>query len=283
MVTPGSAQTVIAADDADTLYTFTDDGRIRSKTDPDGVTTTFYYDVFGNVTHIHIAGSTLFTDTYATFDAQGRQTSYTDELGNKTTYSFSSGSSGTTETVAFKADGDSSATTIETNVTDLDGSPYSDSGSSVATPSTDDEGVVTDDTTINGITVPAGSTWTKTNSDGSGNYTQTYYNLLGEQIAEVQTVDYAGTEASTESYDDNGRVIQEVDLDGTITNYEYDPATGELAATWSTTMPTASLTKGSTAARRAILPLPPPTMRRTPETAARTTATTAWNRTSPAR
>src|SRR5947209_10975334 len=44
-------QTVVAADGSDTLYTFTDDGRIRSKTDPDGVTTTLYYDGMGNVPH----------------------------------------------------------------------------------------------------------------------------------------------------------------------------------------------------------------------------------------
>ena len=174
-------------------------------------------------------------DISATFDAQGRQTSYTDALGNLTTYSFSSGSSGTTETIAFKASGASTPTTIETLVSNLDGSAYSDSGTSVATPSTEDEGVVTSSLTIDGVTVPAGSTWTQTLTNSSNDWTKTYYNLLGEQIAAQQT-SFVGRAAdpsnSTSTYDGNGRVIIEVGVDGSITHYDYDPVTGESAATW---------------------------------------------------
>ena len=57
----------------------------------------------------------------------------------------------------------------------------------MATPSTEDEGVVTSSLTIDGVTVPAGSTWTQTLTNSSNDWTKTYYNLLGEQIAAQQT------------------------------------------------------------------------------------------------
>ena len=201
-----------------TNYTYTPFGTVATASS-EGIVTTYTYDLAGNVVHVHTAGNygnqpTLTTDTYAAYDAQGRQISSTDALGNITTTAYVDGSDGTTETVTY----DDGTTMVEQFY--LDGTPQSVSGTAV-TPSSYDEGVDSN-----------GNTWSQTLPNDGQDWTKTFTNTLGEQYKVQETGPGGAVETATTVFDDNGRPIQYTDFDGVSTYTIYNPATGAVAATW---------------------------------------------------
>ena len=87
-------------------------------------------------------------------------------------------------------------------------------------------------TTIGGVSVPAGSTIAISSSNSGSSFTKTYTNLLGQAIATQQSGPSSTTLTSTAQYDDNGRVHIQAAADGSITQTDYSPVDGSVAAAW---------------------------------------------------
>jgi RHS repeat-associated protein len=245
---------VAESDGSTTKYTYSPMGQVASKIIYAGtnhaVKYSWVYDGAGHAVSVTMASVNSsdavqsspppVTNTYQ-YDALGRLTlevdnsTGTDVTANRTTtYDYPIPAPNLVVNVT-NPDG-----STETITHALDGTLLSDTGTAV-TSTTGASGVID----IGGTSafgqpdayVQSNSTWTSITTDGTKNTTTTYTNMLG-QVYLVQKTQpgtalhqqQAVTDALT-SFDGDGRIIQYVDFDKTVTLYSYDPITGQLAST----------------------------------------------------
>ena len=83
-----------------------------------------------------------------------------------------------------------------------------------------------------GVDEPAGDTWSETSTDGGQDFTKTFTNLLGQAYQTQESGPNGATETSTTLFDGSDRPYKTTNFDGTIDFTNYDPSTGQVAATW---------------------------------------------------
>jgi len=239
---------VTEADGSTTMYTYTPLGQVATETDNYGLqystVTSYVYDAMGNVVSEKVApadGSSSLTDIYS-YDAQGRQTSETDNAGgsdqtaNRTTSTVYTSNGTYNISTTTNPDG---STDIEKDY--LDGSVAS-VGGTAQTPASYSYGVIGTDTPDgDGNTETQGSTYATASTDGGQNTTTTYSNVLGEDYLSVESAPGAGATASagqpttvdsTTTFDGNQRPTETVGFDGSKSFAIYDPTSGQLGASW---------------------------------------------------
>jgi YD repeat-containing protein len=239
---------VTEADGSTTMYTYTPLGQVATETDDYGLqystVTSYVYDAMGNVVSEKVApadGSSSLTDTF-TYDAQGRQTSETDNAGgsdqtaNRTTSTVYTSNGTYNISTTTNPDG---STDIEKDY--LDGSVAS-VGGTAQTPASYSYGVIGTDTPDgDGNAETQGSTYATASTDGGQNTTTTYSNVLGEDYLSVESAPGTSAQASAAqartvdsltNFDGNQRPTETIGFDGSKSFDVYAPTSGQLAASW---------------------------------------------------
>jgi len=250
--------------DKKTTYTYTLAGKLASQTTVEGANVTYTYDAFGeekssntvvdatqginlirNFTY-DLDGdlSTAQSDpsganqvlTYA-YDAFGRQTSVTDQYGNKTSTQYDSlgrviatidavtnvanGSTGTATSTKTTYDAFARVLTSVDALGNTTQYRYDDVSRSVTL--TSPEGV-----TLTTVHNRNGQTLTVTSATNTTTYS---YNLDGQVTSISDTISGASTPLESRQYDSAGREVSQTDANGIVTSFSYDAANRVLTRT----------------------------------------------------
>jgi YD repeat-containing protein len=211
----------------------TQKGYLLSKTDPQGGTTSYGYDVNGNRTATTNPDG---TSTAATFDNTGNMLSSTDAMGQTTIYSYNTFGQVTTITdpqggttaYAYDAKGNMTGLTDTTGAT----TTYAYDAKGNISKVTDAAGLITNFTydakgNLATVTDSSGAT-TSYSYDTAGNVTSITdaKGAISRFVYDsrnhlIKTIDPNGN-ATLTSYDVNGNKTSDTDANGNVTRYEYN-------------------------------------------------------------
>lgn len=205
-----------------TLTSYFANGLERSVNEADGTRKAYFYDEAGNKVREDSSSSEGTVTATSGFDMAGRQTSYVDEEGNSTTYTYDLAD----RQIRASAGATPSVTTYNTlgQVLSLD-----DSDGAKSTKRYDPVGRVTSETVAGATTWATyddlGRQLCRTNPDGSS--ARFTYDAFGRTTTEVQANAYGTTRDVATSYDALSRAVASTDqASGTTRRWEYAQSSG---------------------------------------------------------
>jgi RHS repeat-associated protein len=199
-------------------------GLLLSRTNPDGQTTTYQYDILGRTTRIFYpaVGGISASKTYAYDDANNVLTTY-DENGNEVKQFFD-GLGRTTSVQAFNGTSVYSTTSYTYSWNDQVATTTTPSGSTY-TYSYDQDGRQVKVTNPDGTTVTTSYDDVnniKTVTDGNGHPTSYGYDWGGRLLWVRQYHSPAAYYQASYAYDLSGNLVTQTDPNGAVTSYQYD-------------------------------------------------------------
>ena len=218
----------IGSDNATTLYDYDQQSRLHTVTRPNGVVTTYEYDVMNRVTNMRHTSSNFTIPYQQTYDADGRVLTVADETG-VTTYHYD---------ITGRLDQEAGPRGVTTYTYDNVGNRLTKTISSSGISGTYIYGYDANDR-MRSVTGPNGTT--TYDYDGNGNCIRAgsvnlAYDYLDRNISAqmptglvTYTYDASGNriaqttpQGTTHYVVDGGNVIEERDVAGNVTRYEYD-------------------------------------------------------------